>query len=73
MKGKPTKLQLTVNVVEWMRKMIMTLDKMEKALKHSVLTKVATRPHEKRTTACSQLQAVNKLASGVHELARVNV
>ena len=33
MKGKPTKLQLTVNVVEWMRKMIMTLDKMEKGTK----------------------------------------
>ena len=33
MKGKPTKLQLTVNVVEWMRKMTMTLYKMEKGTK----------------------------------------
>ena len=34
MKRKPTKLQVTVvNVVEWMRKMIMTLYKMEKGTK----------------------------------------
>ena len=48
------------------------LENGEQALKHSVRTKVVTRPHEKKTAARSQLQAINKLASGVQELAPVN-
>ena len=35
-------------------------------------TKLVTRPHEKNDWSPSQLQAIDKLASGVQELARVN-
>ena len=35
-------------------------------------TTIVRRPHEKRTALHSQLQAINKLASGVHDLAQVN-
>ena len=48
------------------------LENSEQALDISVPTKVVTRPHKKRTVARSQLPAINKLASGTQERARVN-
>ena len=49
MKGKATKLQLMVMVVEWMRKMIMThLENKEYALEDLVPTKVVKRSYEKK-------------------------
>ena len=41
-----------------------TLENAEQALEHTVRTKVVA-----RTAACSQLQAINKLAAGFQELA----
>ena len=50
--GKATKLQLTVMVVEWMRKMENdTSENGEQAQEHSERTKVVTRLHEKITAA----------------------
>lgn len=48
------------------------LENSEQALDISVPTKVVTRPHKERTVARSQLTAINKLASGTQERARVN-